>query len=101
MINFNDFDIDETEILTDSKFVDFLRKYKYYDKFMTNLKNEMKTSNGFYKEYWTDIDAFCDEVDTDKYISSAFDWVYSPEGYKFWKAAHYNWLSFFRKIKNT
>jgi len=70
IVNFNDFDVDETyddSPLTNKKFVKFLKDNNLHDKFINNLK-QLTAIN-------TSVETFCDDVNEYDYISLAFVWV--------------------------
>ena len=86
-IDFSDIDVDETydSPLTNKRFVMFLKDYGIHDKFIRNTKQDSKQWN---------IKAFCDRVQPQFYITNAFFWLATPEGYDFWDRYDHLWLKY-------
>ena len=89
IVNFNDFDVDETyddSPLTNKKFVKFLKDNNLHDKFINNLK-QLTAIN-------TSVETFCDDVNEYDYISLAFVWDYTDEGIEFWDKINTRWKEY-------
>ena len=89
-IDFNDVDTDETDCnpLTDKDFVMFLIDNNIYREFIYNLKQYMMKG---YRRYWSNTRTFCQEISRYSYVSNAFMWDKTKEGFKFWKKVNDSW----------
>ena len=98
MINFDEFDIEETSdrdcIFSDEKFCEFLYKHNVYNDFVKNLRNESKKT--YHLRYWSSIDTFCEDMKkragVQSYISLAFRYENTPQGRYFWSKIHRLWI---------
>ena len=81
MIDFNDFDIDETEQIPDEEFANFLKKHHAYKKYVHNLTK------------YNTIQKFFNRYAKDNYISNAFSWSRTPEGSTYWLKINSDWKS--------
>ena len=86
MINFDEFDIDETDIIPDKDFKDFLKDNDVYNDYVNTLKNG-----------YMNIGEFFDLADKKSYISRAFPWDESSRGAKFWVNINRKWLNYLRQ----
>ena len=90
MINFDEFDIDETkQVLTDKDFQTFLYDNDIYYLFIDNLENEMYVPTTYYDSYWFSLETFCNDIqktteNRGDYILYAFDWESTKQGHEFW-----------------
>ena len=98
-IDFNDIDTYErpSDPLTDKRFVKFLNINGIYDKFMDNLYRAIEQNDGHYRRNWYSIKTFCDDISKTegryKYITLAFYWSNTLEGYEFWEYWHSLWVT--------
>jgi len=91
-VDFNDYDIDETESpLTCKNFVKFLKDNNIYDKFIYYLQQDINMRKKISYPY-IEINNFCDEVNVYQYIKTAFLWRSTPEGYDFWNYWDDRWI---------
>lgn len=79
-INFDNFDIEETEV-PDEQFFKFLKRNDIYGKFLNNINNVGRK-----------IKYFFERADKSAYVSSAFNWDRTPEGFKYWDDINRKWL---------
>ena len=101
MINFDEFDIEETKrgfCKDDIEFINFLNRRIAYDKFIANLKAEMGNPMGYYGVYWFSMETFCKDIQEngpegkDSYITYGFNWLKSSEGIKYWRLISVEWF---------
>ena len=100
-IDFQNIDIDETDSnmvddspLTDKEFVKFLREYGIYNTFMREIRRYNERNPLFY----VDTEILCENIEKKYYISAAFNWDRTDDGFKFWDFYNDLWDE---KIKNT
>ena len=96
MINFDDFDIEETKNtdlkISDDLFVKFLKDHKIYDKFIRNVINWRRNLKTDHRKYGIpDLDKFCEQLDRSSYLSYAFSWDKTPEGFLYWADVNSSW----------
>ena len=66
------------------KFIDFLIENDIFDKYVTNT--ETHWDGGF-----KDVDEFLNKRSPTTYITAAFRWLTTPEGYEYWKVINTTW----------
>ena len=83
MVNFDEFDIEEYSkgYIPNKKFTDFLIKHNAYNYYIENIM----------KSDW-DIKHFIEFSPVGSYISSAFNWAYSPQGTTYWNNINNMWM---------
>lgn len=78
-------------------FIEFLKEMNSYDKFETNLKNNLlKKSNTGYDSItfpYFEINSLCKYLDVPRYIVMAFVWENTDEGYYFWEKLNDKWCT--------
>lgn len=77
-------------------FIEFLKEMNSYDKFETNLENNITKPH---KEYdlitfpYFEINSLCKYLCVPNYIMYAFSWENTDEGYQFWEKLNDKWHS--------
>ena len=91
-IDFDKYDTEEIDSrLTDKDFVKFLNSWNAYYKFVHNLTEFMKRDHYDFNIYWDSVEDFCHKVKRVNYISTAFMWDETDEGYWFWSRINSRW----------
>jgi hypothetical protein len=89
MINWNNYDIEEKEGLTNNQLVNFLQKNNVYDSFIYNIKHYNFLD-------CISIETFCDVFEKNFYINS-FSWKFSKEGFNYWLNLNIKWIQSLNK----
>ena len=83
MINFNKFDIEEKQTLSDKELSDFLHYHNAYDNYIKNVI-----------EYGRDVKYFIEHTGKSSYISAAFTWESTPQGHDYWSDINKIWIDY-------
>ena len=95
MINFNNFDIEEKESgIVELKnispeFYDFLVSNNKLKEWVINLENDDTVLN---VDTHNSVSYFLKNNDSYKYISCAFFWSHTPEGWDLWDRLNTEWI---------
>ena len=89
MIKFNEFDIEEVPegYIPDKEFVDFLRIHNAYHTYISNIKYDAENGNN--------IQGFFRETPKACYISNAFNWSQTSQGFKYWSNISKLWITYY------